>query len=278
VFELLSFAGYMALLWLVAGGAEKRIGARESAQITLAGAAATRLLPTAGAGGAALTLWLLSRAGLGGRRAARTLVAFLVLLYAVFLAAIAVSGLLLVLGVAAGSGPAALSAVPAAAASLGIVTALVIAYRHREAAATRPAGSAPGRLREGAHLLAAGVHDALVLVRSLDARLAGALAWWAFDAAVLWAMLEAFGQPPGLAVVALAYFVGQVGNTLPIPGAVSGGILGILTAFGVAPDLALTSVLAYRSIAIWLPGAAGLAALPGLRSTLGRWSADPLAA
>ena len=66
------------------------LGLRESTQITLGGAAATRLLPTAGVGGAAVTLWSLRRAGLGGRGAARTLLTFLVLLYSVFLGSIAV--------------------------------------------------------------------------------------------------------------------------------------------------------------------------------------------
>ena len=63
-FELLSFAGYIALLWLVGSRVSKRIGLRESAEITLGGAAATRLLPTAGAGGAAMTLWALRRSGM----------------------------------------------------------------------------------------------------------------------------------------------------------------------------------------------------------------------
>ena len=58
----------------------------------------------------------------------------------------------------------------------------------------------------------------------------------AFDAAVLWAMLQAFGAAPAFAVVVLAYFVGQVGNTLPIPGAVSGGMAGVLIACGVPAD------------------------------------------
>ena len=84
-------------------------------------------------------------------------------------------------------------------------------------------------------------------------------------------MLHAFGAPPSLAVVALAYFVGQAGNTLPIPGAVSGGIVGMLVAFGVGADVALVSVLAYRSVAIWLPAGIGLATLPSLRATLQRW-------
>jgi hypothetical protein len=109
------------------------------------------------------------------------------------------------------------------------------------------------------------VRDALILVRSGDPRLLGALAWWACDAAVLWAMLQALGAPPAIAVVVLAYFVGQVANTIPIPGAVSGGMVGVLLAFGVEADLALASVLAYRSVAIWLPAPIGLIALGSLR-------------
>ena len=118
------------------------------------------------------------------------------------------------------------------------------------------------------------MRGALVLVRSGDARLLGAIAWWGFDAAVLWAMLNALGAPPSLSVVVLAYFVGQVANTIPIPGAVSGGMVGVLVAFGVETDLALASVLAYRSIAIWLPAPLGLAALGSLRKTLARWDAE----
>jgi uncharacterized membrane protein YbhN (UPF0104 family) len=53
IVELLSFGGYIALLWLVGREASPRLDARSSAEITLGGAAATRLLPTAGVGGAA---------------------------------------------------------------------------------------------------------------------------------------------------------------------------------------------------------------------------------
>jgi hypothetical protein len=37
--------------------------------------------------------------------------------------------------------------------------------------------------------------------------------------------------------------------------------------------VALASVLAYRSVAIWLPAPIGLLALGGLRTTVARWSA-----
>jgi hypothetical protein len=45
---------------------------------------------------------------------------------------------------------------------------------------------------------------------------------------------------------------------------------GVLIAFGVPAGLALPSVLAYRTIAVWLPSPAAIAALPGLRATLAR--------
>ena len=274
-FELLSFADYVALLWVVAGGVTRRIDARRAVEVTLGGAAATRLLPTAGAGGAALTLWALRRTGMGARKAARTLLTFLVLLYAVFLAAILVSGALIALGATRAHGPLTLSALPAVAAAIGIFIPLALGlYRRR---ATGEPAQGGGRARRGARLLGDATADALALLRTGDPRLLGAVAWWLFDAAVLWAMLSAFGAPPAIAVVVLAYFVGQVGNTLPIPGAVSGGIVGVLLAFGVAPDLAVVAVLAYRAVAIWLPAPVGLVALTSLRRTLARW-ADEVAA
>jgi putative heme transporter len=271
-FESISLAGYVALLALVAGRATARVGTRESAQITFAGAAATRLLPTAGAGGAALALYALRRAGLKPAAAGRTLLVFMVLLYSVFLASIAVSGAALALGLVHGHGPAALSALPAAGAMAAIVLALsfaaVVGGEAREPASDR------SRLQRAAHLIGGAVRDAIALVRSADRRLLGAVAYWAFDAAVLWAMLHAFGAPPSLPVVALAYFVGQLANTLPLPGAVSGGMAGVLIAFGSPAGLVLPAVLTYRTIAVWLPLPAGLAALPGMRATIASWGRE----
>jgi uncharacterized membrane protein YbhN (UPF0104 family) len=278
-FELLSFAGYVGLLWLVGGRATERLGLRASAEVTLGGAAATRLLPTGGAGGAAVTLWAFRRAGLGARDATHTLLTFLVLLYSVFLGSIAAAGSLLALGIVPGGGPVLLSAIPAAAAALAIGVALVLAARHPAPdppiAQKRLGGSRSARvsaaLRSSPGVLGAAIRDAIALVRSADIRLLGALAWWAFDAAVLWAMLHALGTPPSLGVVVLAYFLGQVANTIPVPGAVSGGMVGVLFAFGIEADLALASVLAYRAVAIWLPAPIGLAALGGLRRTIAGW-------
>jgi uncharacterized membrane protein YbhN (UPF0104 family) len=136
-----------------------------------------------------------------------------------------------------------------------------------------PAGQG-GRLLRAAGVFGEAMRHALSHVRSFDARLLGAFAWWGFDMFVLWAMLHAFGTPPAIPVVVLAYFLGQVGNTIPIPGAVSGGLVGALLAFGVSPDLAIVSVLAYRAIAIWIPAPVGLVALSALRRTIAGWGRE----
>src|SRR4051812_44109703 len=131
-FELASFAGYIALFWHVASRTAPRVGLRASAEISLAGTAATRLLPTAGVGGAALTFWSLRRAGQDNTAATRTLLSFLVVLYSVFLGSIAVVGTLLATGAVGGGVPFELSAVPAAIATAAIALALVFAIRHRD--------------------------------------------------------------------------------------------------------------------------------------------------
>ena len=254
-FEALSFAGYVALFWLVAGGATDRIRARQSAEISLSGAAATRLLPTGGLGGVALTLWALARAGLPARGAVRSLLTFLVVLYAVFMGALAVAGVLLVTGASDGQGPVALAAIPALFGAGVILTALRLG-------------------RSGETAIGEAVRGAVGVVRTADPRLLGALAWWGFDLAVLAATFHALGTPPPAAVLVLAYFTGAIANTIPLPGLVAGGTTGILLAFGVDASLALPAVFAYRAIALWLPAVLGAVAMTGLRRTAALWAED----
>src|SRR3954452_655002 len=93
VLEALSFLGHMILFRAVsldADGARSRIGMRASAEITLAGHAATRLLASAGAGGIALTAWALKKSGMEARDVAARMVTFMVLLYAVYMGALVV--------------------------------------------------------------------------------------------------------------------------------------------------------------------------------------------
>jgi uncharacterized membrane protein YbhN (UPF0104 family) len=61
----------------------------------------------------------------------------------------------------------------------------------------------------------------------------------------------------------MAYFVGMLANTLPVPGgigAVDGGMIGALIGFGVDSGLAIVGVLSYRLFAFWLPITPGVLA------------------
>jgi uncharacterized protein (TIRG00374 family) len=95
--------------------------------------------------------------------------------------------------------------------------------------------------------------------------------------AVLWASFHAFGRPPPYAVIVMAYFVGMLGNLLPLPGGVGGvdgGMIGALIAFNVDSGLAVVAVLAYRLIAFWLPILPGGVAYFQLRRTVHRWQGE----
>ena len=62
-------------------------------------------------------------------------------------------------------------------------------------------------------------------------------------------MFHAFGSPPPFTVIWMAYFVGMLGNLLPLPGGlggVEGGMIGAFAAFGVDFNLAVLAVLSYR--------------------------------
>ena len=89
------FGSYVALFRGVIGEHRCTSSWSESYQITMAGLAATRLFSAGGAGGIVLTYWALRKAGMQRRQSAARMVAFLVLLYAVYMLAVIVFGILL---------------------------------------------------------------------------------------------------------------------------------------------------------------------------------------
>ena len=266
-FEALSFLGHAVLFRAVGLDERGRIGMRASVEVTLAGHAATRLFASAGAGGVVLTAWAMRRAGMDRATVAARMTTFLVLLYSVYMAALVIGGAGLALGLLPGGGSFAITVIPAAFGALVIAIALA-------AQRIRPG---EGRVRRVLTPLASGVRDARRLARSGNPGLLGALMWWAFDIAVLWACFRAFGASPAIAVLVVAYFVGTLANTLPLPGGiggVEGGMVGALVAFGVEPGLALIAVLAYRGFAFWLPILPGALAYVTLRRTVAGWAAE----
>ena len=280
--EACSYVGYIVVFRGVFAGAGSGVDWRASYQITLAGVAATRLFAVAGAGGIALTAWALSHTGIGRRDLVRRLTLFYVALYSIFMTALVVLGVGLRTGVFDGPAPFGLTVVPAALGGLAIAGALITALLPRDTgdrvrrglAGHERASRWAGAIAAGAATVAEGVRGAIGLLRSRNPAFLGALAWWAFDIAVLWACFHAFGEPPPPAVLVMAYFTGMLGNLLPIPGGVGGvegAMIGALIGFDVAGGLAVVAVLSYRAIAFWLPLIPGALAYLGLRKTVKRW-------
>jgi uncharacterized membrane protein YbhN (UPF0104 family) len=280
--ELLSFAGYVMLFRAVFIRGHGRIGWPESYEITMAGLAATRLFAAAGAGGVALTAWALRRSGMEPRIVACRMVAFMVLLYVVFAGSLLLDGIGLGSGLFPGGGSFAITFVPAIVAALllgaaGAVAALpgdVERRLHRRAEGSGRLAHWLARAVTVPALAASGVRTAIDLMRSRNPGLLGAIAWWGFDISVVWAMFHAYGSAPPFTVIWMAYFVGQFGNLLPLPGGlggVEGAMIGAFAAFGVDFNLSVLAVLSYRGVSFWLPTVPGAIAYFQLRRTVSRW-------
>jgi uncharacterized membrane protein YbhN (UPF0104 family) len=277
VLEALSFLGHVILFRAVFVDGSTRVGYAASYEITMAGHAATRLFGAAGAGGVALQVWALKRAGIAGRTVAARMVAFLVLLYSFYAVTVAAVGFGLWSGALPGGGSALLTVVPGVLALAVIGGAL---GSSRLAGRLRLRGS----VAKVAATVSEGVDGAIAIVRRRDLRLLGGLMWWTFDIAVLWATFHAFGASPPVFVIVLGYFLGLVGNALPFVGSlggVDGGMIGALVALGAAAPVTIAAVVLYRLISCWLPTVPGLAAYLQLRGRMTAWeraAAGPAAA
>jgi uncharacterized protein (TIRG00374 family) len=283
LFTLGSFAGYVVLFQAVFVRPGSPIDLRASYQITMAGLAATRLFGAGGVGGIALTAWALRRSGMARRTVADETLAFLILQYAVYTLSLVVLGLGLRTGVLTGQGPFALTIVPAAFGAIAILLALALTLvptdLHRRLDDLVRRGGRIARLAQRLSnvpaAFSAGMRSALGHVRSGAPAPVGSISFWFFNIAILWACFHAFGHAPSIWVIAMGYWVGMLGNLLPLPGGiggVDGGMIGAFSAFGVDFGLATVAVLAYRVFAFWLPTIPGAIAYFQLRKTVQRWS------
>jgi uncharacterized protein (TIRG00374 family) len=278
------FGGYVAMFRGVYGRAASRIGWRASYQITMAGLAASRLFAAGGAGGLVLTAWALRRSGMRKRTVADKTISFLVLTYLPYVFAVIVCGFGLHWGLFSGADPFSLTFVPAVVGVVLLGFALAVAFIPTDLQRRLRGLKREGRLGRLTHRLAvapastsAGVRDALEHLRSRDPALLGAILFWAFQIAVLWAAFHAFGDSPPLAVLVQAFFIGMLGNLLPMPGGVGGvegGMVGAFSAFGVGFDLALVAVLVFRAFTFWLPLIPGVVAYFRLRRTVDGWKQE----
>jgi uncharacterized membrane protein YbhN (UPF0104 family) len=285
VFTVGLFAGYVVQfrgVFLRSEGGE-RIDWRAAYEITMAGFAASRLFAAGGAGGLVVTAWALRRSGMERRRVADTTLAFLILTYFPYVVCLTVAGAGLYFGLFPGDRAFSLTLLPAMVSVVAVVaalagTALVPTDLQRRVAdpSHRPGrlGRIVGKLANAPAAASAGMRLAIEHVRSPDPALLGASLFWAFQVLVLWAAFKAFGDSPPAAVLVQAFFLGMLGNLLPLPGGVGGvegGMIGALVAFDVNAGLAVVAVLVYRAFTFWLPLLPGVIAYFSLRKTVERW-------
>jgi uncharacterized protein (TIRG00374 family) len=287
VFNVGAFAAYVALFRGVVGERLVHLEWKESYQITMAGLAATRLFSAGGAGGILLTYWALRKAGMERRQSVCRMVAFLVVLYSIYLLALVVVGTLLRVGVLSGEAPLSGTVIPAALAALVIATILLIALLPRDFE-RRIEGMASGRgarlaqrLATAPATLAQGTRTAIAFVRHPSSgalAVGGAVGFWGANIGILWACFHAYGVSVPLGVVVQGFFLGMVANLFPLApggvGAVDAGMIGAFLLFGLPHDDVFTAVFTYRVIAFWMPIPPGIVAFFQLRNTVQRWERE----
>jgi uncharacterized membrane protein YbhN (UPF0104 family) len=232
------------------------------------------IVPASGIGGLALGGWILHQGGMPTEQIARRSVAFFLLKGVVNFVAVIVVGVLMAVHVLGPHVSLLLTALPAAGAAAFI--AVVVMVPRFGPGKPKPAGA--GRVARGLstarRTLVSGVVEALQILRKGDPLvIVGAIGYWAWDNAVLWAAFHAFGYSPQIGLVLMGYLIGQLGGLLPLPGGLGGidaGLFGTLVLYGAPVAVTAAAVLAYRIILFWLPLLIGGAEFVALRRGLNR--------
>jgi uncharacterized protein (TIRG00374 family) len=286
-FNGFSFLAYAALFRGILGGSKdsevvyERLDFSASFKITMAGLAASTLFSAAGAGGVALTYWALRKAGMERRRAACRMVAFIVLLYTVYAAAVIVFGVLLRTGVLSGKAPLAGTIVPAGLAACAALLTGMIALipadlerriaRHQDRRWVHRLATVPATVSTGVRTAI----DYLRHPRSGASAIGGAVGYWLGMVGILWACFHAYGGGVPFGVVVMGFFLGMVANLAPSPaagvGTLDAGLIGAFLLFDIPVDTVLPAVLTFRLVGFWLPIIPGVIAYFALRRQVNSW-------
>jgi uncharacterized membrane protein YbhN (UPF0104 family) len=235
-----------------------RMSKRESVGAALRALGASTVLPAGGLVGPAIGVSA-TRAGRPPLGLIRATVAFTMLTTAPSVIVLGALGLSLSLGWPSGPHCAALT-VPAAALAWALVAGgWLLGAPKRRSRRDRPRPTYR-HLANALTVLREGALGARRIATAGNWKLVGALGYYAFDNAVLWAAFHAFGHAPALSVIVMGYLVGSLGTALPVPagiGAVEGGTIGALVLYGASAGPAAGAVLLYRGISLSLPLALG---------------------
>lgn len=219
------------------------------------------LLPGGAWGGVGVGALILHRFGMPNKQIAEREFNLSFLNTAVDALVLIVAGVGLAIGIFAGEHHLLLTVLPAAVAATGIALALLIAHRVSSHAA-RLAPRHP-KVAEAITTLADAVHDTerLLVHRGAWASVLGVLAYLGLDVLVLWtAFLAIHANPaPGVAVVVMAYIIGALGGSVPLPASAGtvGGMGGMLILYSVGHNAAIAAVLLHQAVGLLVPLAGG---------------------
>jgi uncharacterized membrane protein YbhN (UPF0104 family) len=254
--ELLSALGFVLLFKLVFAAP---VGWHRTLPAALRALGASTVLPGGNLIGPTLGAWSTSTEKPSIAQLTRSTVTFAILTNAPGAIVLAAVGTLLWLGLPTGPHQTVLTIVPALVAA-GLVTATWLAGRSSSRQPPTRRGALRRALAEPGRALRDGVSEARALTSARNWKLNGAVAYYAFDNAVLWAAFHAFGPAPRVGVVVMGYLLGSLAGALPVPaglGAVDGGLIGALLLYGAHPGPTVAAVLLYRGISLSVSMALG---------------------
>jgi uncharacterized membrane protein YbhN (UPF0104 family) len=248
-------------------------GWRMDQRVAWAQLAGGLLVPGGSLGGMGVGGWILHRFGMPTEEIAERQFNLSFLNTGVDALALVLFGLGLAAGIFAGEDRLLLTLLPAAIAACGIAAALLVAPRAGAYATRLQAKHA--KVARSITTLADAVNDTkqIVLHRGATTTVLGSVAYLGFDLLILWlALLAVHAHPtPGFAIVVMAYIIGALGGSLPLPASVGtiGGIAGMLIVYGVHHNPAVAAVLLHQAIGLIVPLAGGTIAYIIIRRTLG---------
>jgi uncharacterized membrane protein YbhN (UPF0104 family) len=265
VFSLLSMLGFVRALW---AAFDRVVPWRRALVLGFAEQGANVLLPAGGAGGPALGVLLMRRAGVPTDLAAERHTVLFLATSAVSFVALAAAGI----GTAIlGDEPAVATLLPAGVALA--VIALALAFARWSPPRHAPANTVLQALWKVWRFVHHGLRTTLRVLAHGDRLLIfGAVSYYAFDVAALAASFQAFGGgAPELGTFLLAYTIGHAGALLPTPGGVGGtegGLIGMFVIYGTPADVATAAVLGYRVFQLGLPAVLGAISMLRIRKLL----------
>jgi uncharacterized membrane protein YbhN (UPF0104 family) len=266
--ELLSGLGFVVFFKLVFAAP---LSWRRTTPAALRALGASTVLPAGGLIGPTVGAWSTSTEKPSLSQLARSTIIFVALTNAAGAVVLITFGTLLWLGLPSGPHQAALTILPALIV-VGLLSAMWFAGRTSGGHPPAPRQRRFWRALAGpTAAVSASIADARALVTAGDWKLVGALAYYVFDNAVLWAAFHAYGHTPQIGVVVMGYLVGSLAGALPIPaglGVLEGGLIGALVLYGAPAAPAAAAVLLYRGISLSVPialGALGCTRRPGDR-------------